>query len=103
MQAAQFRDDFIARAQREVISIAEHDLHAYVFELAGRETLDASVRADRHEDRRFDAAVCRVQAAPPSLAIGVQKFKSEAHAGIVGIFTDRSRILANATTKQAIW
>ena len=46
-----------------MVSVAEEDLGAHLQQLAVVEGLDARLGAHRHEDRRFDDAMRRVQAA----------------------------------------
>ena len=77
VQAAQFGDEFVAGPQREVIGVAEHDLHAGVFELLRRQSLDGGLGADRHEDGRLDDAVRGVHAAQAGFAVGLQEFEAE--------------------------
>ena len=54
VQAAHAADGLMARAQVEVIGVAENDLRAEGFKHILRDGLDRSLRADGHEDRRFD-------------------------------------------------
>ena len=63
-----------------MIGVGEEDLNAEIFsEIALGEPFDCGLRADRHEDRRFDGAVSRVKkagAGASTRALG-QDFKSE--------------------------
>ena len=48
--------------QVEMIGIGQQDLHAEIFgQVALRESFDRGLRADRHEHRRFDGPVRRMQ------------------------------------------
>ena len=62
VQAAQLGDQVVAGPQGEMIGVAEDDLRAGFASWCGRQTLDGGLGADRHEHRRFDDAVRRVQA-----------------------------------------
>ena len=68
---------FLARAQVQVIGIGQNDLRAAFLQLVRRHGLHACLRAHRHEDRRLDHAVRRVQAAAPRarLFANMQQFK----------------------------
>ena len=57
VQAAAPGDQVFARAQVQVIGVAEDDPGAGVDQVLLRQCLDRALRADRHEDRRLDDAV----------------------------------------------
>ena len=63
VQPAERRDPLRARAQHQVIGVAEDDPRAQPLELGGRQRLDGGLRADRHEHRRLDHAVRGLRAA----------------------------------------
>src|ERR1035437_1096644 len=57
MQASELAHDFDSRTQVEVISVAEENLDAKLFENVLGHGLDSPSRAYRHEHRSFDLAV----------------------------------------------
>ena len=59
MQPTERVDQLGARAQPQVVGVAEHDARAGRRDLAGRERLDAALRADGHERGRGHVAVRR--------------------------------------------
>ena len=62
VQPAEFADDRRTGPHIQVIGVGQDDACAQVFgEIAFAEPLDGSLRAHRHEDRRFDGAVGGVQ------------------------------------------
>ncbi len=61
MQAARFLHELVSGPKIKVIRIAEYDVCFYVQQIARGHRLDGRLRADRHEDRRFDVAVRRMQ------------------------------------------
>ena len=61
METAGGADDLAARAQVEVVGVAEQDLGAGLGDLLGREALDRGLGAHRHEDRRADLPVRGLQ------------------------------------------
>ena len=63
VQAAEPFDALVARAQVEVVGVAQDDLGADLVQVVGIERLDRGVGADRHEHRRLDVAVRRRQVA----------------------------------------
>jgi hypothetical protein len=79
VQAAQLGDQLVARAQGEVVGVAEDDLHAGFFELLRGEALDGRLGADRHEHGRLDGAVRGVHAAPAGAAVGLEQLEAEGH------------------------
>ena len=70
MQATLAGDAFSARAQHQVIGIAQQDIGASLAHLLGIHGLDCACRAHRHEGRRLDIAPWRVDAAAPRQTIG---------------------------------
>src|SRR5215467_9596028 len=71
MQAAQFRDRLISRAQRQVISVSEDDLCAGLPQLCRGKALHCGLGSDRHEYRSFDGPMSRLQPAQTGSAIGL--------------------------------
>ena len=57
MQAARFLHELVPGTKVEVVRIAEYDVCFYVQQIARGHRLDGRLRADRHEDRRFDVAM----------------------------------------------
>ena len=53
------RDEIVARAQEEMIGIAQDDGGAERFQVAMQHALDGALGPDRHEDRRVDLAAIR--------------------------------------------
>ena len=60
MQATGLTDDVHARADRQVVGVAQQDLGAHLQQLAVVQGLDARLGAHGHEHRRFDDAMRRV-------------------------------------------
>ena len=79
MQAATTRDEIVARAQVQMIGIAQDDLGADRLEIAVRDAFDGALRADGHERRRLDGAVRGRQHAAPRGAVGVRHTETEGH------------------------
>ena len=63
VQPAELLDERLARAQRQVVGVREHDLGAGRAHLIGRQRLERAVRAHRHEGGRREAPVRRREAA----------------------------------------
>ena len=62
VQAAQLADGLVARAEEQVIGVGQDDLGVELLdEIALGDALDRGLRAHRHEDRRLDVAVRRVE------------------------------------------
>ena len=59
VQIAQFRHDFFAGPQHQVISVGQDALCAGLGHLVRRQSLDRSLRADGHERRRIKTAMAR--------------------------------------------
>ena len=57
MQAAELRDQLVARAEVKVVGVAEDDLRADLPQLVRVEALHGSLGADGHERGRRDLAV----------------------------------------------
>ena len=80
VQAAAPRDQLVARPQQQVIGVGEDDLGARILEVAMPNRLDRALRADRHERRRLDDAVRRLELAEARRAIGDLTVKRNRHA-----------------------
>jgi hypothetical protein len=82
VQPARCADDVHARADVEMIRVAEDDLRAHLAQLARVNRLHAALRAHGHEHRRVHHSVGRGQSSEPRLRVrvGLQKFK---HSGEV--------------------
>ena len=80
VQAAGGADDFESGTQIQMVSVAENDLRAHLVQFARVERLDAGLRADGHEHRRFDDAARRGQSAETrfGVRIGFEEFKHRA-------------------------
>jgi len=68
VQSAELGNQVIARAEREVIGVAQEHLDAGVVELLRCEPLDGRLRADGHEDGRGDGPVRGVDSTEACLA-----------------------------------
>ena len=60
VQAAELGDQSMSRPQIEMVGVAEDDLRAQVADLLRRQRLDGALGAHRHEGRRRDLAVRRL-------------------------------------------
>lgn len=71
MQSAQPLNQLLAGAKVEVISIAEQNADIEILgKVALGEPFDGCLRANRHEHRRLDIAVCSVQHSGPGAGDG---------------------------------
>ena len=61
VQAACLLHELVPGPKIEVVRVAEDDVRAHVHEVARGHRLDGRLRADGHEDRRFDVSVRGVQ------------------------------------------
>ena len=62
VQAAELPDRLVAGPQEQVIGVGQDDLRVQIVQQIAREdALNGPLRADRHEDGRFDVAVGGVQ------------------------------------------
>ena len=75
VEAAELFEDFHARAQPQMESVAQTDLRADIQQLVRAHRLDRAVSAHRHEDRGFDDAVRQMHTPPARLAGGGEKFE----------------------------
>ena len=80
VQPAGGADDVESGTQIEMVGVAEDDLRAHLAEFARVERLDAGLRADGHEHRRFHHAMRGGQPAKSRLCvrIGFEEFKHRA-------------------------
>ena len=62
VQSTEFLDQRLARSQREMIGVGEHDLRARVSDLGWGHRLERTMGSDRHEGRRFDRSMRRLEA-----------------------------------------
>ena len=65
VQPAAQAHDLVARAEHQVVGVAEEDPHVERAQVARFEGLDGALRADGHEDRGLHVAVGGVQDAAP--------------------------------------
>ena len=70
MQPATPCDELVARAEIQVIGVAEDDLRAAVDEVSVECGLDRSLRTDGHERRRLNDAMRRLERAQPRGTVG---------------------------------
>ena len=70
VQSAELCDQVFARAEVQVVRVAEDDLRAERAQLVRVDALDRSFRPDRHERRRRDVAVRGVEDAGARGAVG---------------------------------
>ena len=75
VQSAEFCNPFSARAQHQVIGVAENDIGAKLGNLIHIHGLDRARRADRHEGGRADSAARHGDFTAPGLAIGCDQFE----------------------------
>src|SRR5438132_11979472 len=80
MQTAGARDRLFAGAQMQVVRVRQNDLGAELMQLIDRDGFDGATRAHRHERRRLDDAVRKLQSAAPSGAVTVRELKN--HSGV---------------------
>src|SRR5262249_18637291 len=79
MQPAQPSNDFRARAQHQVVGVAQDDLRADSLEVIGCDCLDASRCPYGHECRRLDDASWRMQPSAAGTGAGILVKQLEAH------------------------
>ena len=70
MQPAELGDHVVARAEVQVVGVAENDLRADGAQLVRVEALDRALRPDRHECRRLHVAVGGTEDAGARGAVG---------------------------------
>ena len=63
MESAPSCDQFVAGTQKQMVGIPENDFSAALDEVAVQRGLDRPLRADRHECRRMDETVRRLEIA----------------------------------------
>jgi hypothetical protein len=71
MEAAVARDEGVARAEIEMVGVAEDDARAHLGEIARQHALDGGTRADRHEHRGVDRPVRRVEHPAPGQPVAM--------------------------------
>jgi hypothetical protein len=71
VQAASTGNQLIAGPEHQVIGIAQNDLRINFLEMLRGQGLDDALGSHRHERRRIDGAVSRLERTPPSGSIGV--------------------------------
>ncbi len=81
VQAAELADQFVAGAQEEMVGVGEDDLGVEIVrcQVALHDAFDRGLRADRHEDGRFDDAVRGVNEAGARAGGGADGFEFEMH------------------------
>ena len=78
MQAAEPSNRLMAGAQIKVIRVPENDFRVEVVDqIARQDTLDGSLRADRHENGRFHVAVRGMKYAGASAGDGTYSLELE--------------------------
>ena len=84
VQAAERRDPLGARAQRQVIRVAQDDARAQALDVARRQRLDGRLRPDRHEHGRLHHAMRGLEQAGARAARARDHLKCprRAHAGV---------------------
>ena len=84
VQAAQPRDPFCARAQHQMIGIAQNDVGPGLAYALRQHGLDAARRTNRHESRRANVATRRTDDASARRAVPCRNFQAEAaHGGLI--------------------
>lgn len=83
MKPAKMTDHIQTRPQEEMIGVTEDNLSADRTKLIRCHCLDGTLRANWHEDRRFDDPVLRDQPAPtsPRKRIGLEYFERHPEPG----------------------
>src|SRR5712692_2025806 len=81
MQPAKAADEAVARAEREMIGVAQDDTRPTGYQVAGAQRLDGGLGANRHKHRGVEGAVRSVELSKACLAvcIGVQEFEGQWH------------------------
>ena len=75
VESATPRHQLVARAQHQVIGVAENDAGTDVIQIAWCQCFNSALGPDRHEHRRLDRAVSGVENPAASGAIGMGKGK----------------------------
>ena len=79
MQTAELANLFDSRSQVKMISIAEKNFDAKLFEDVLRNTFYCGLRPDRHENRSVDSAMRNNQAPAAGCAAGFYDFELKRH------------------------
>ena len=70
----------MARAQEKMIGVGQDDVRIQLAgQIALRDALDRGLRANRHEDRRFDDAMGGVNQAGARAGVGTGRLQFKAH------------------------
>ena len=80
MQAAEFFDDLMSRAEKEMVGVSEDDLRTELDEFSGCHGLDGSLGSHRHEDWSLHASVRCMQFTGPGTTSLVPMGQLEAQA-----------------------
>jgi len=83
MQAAHAADGLVAGAQIEMVSVAEDDFDAEGFEPVLGDGFDGALRADGHEDRRFDGLMGQEETAATATGGGCGEELVERRHGVI--------------------
>ena len=79
MQAAQLPDQLMPRPQIKMVGIRKNNLHTELFrQIPLLQALDCGLRANRHEDRRFDRPMRRMQQPCSRAGMGAFRHNFEA-------------------------
>jgi hypothetical protein len=79
VQPAEASNPLMPRAQIQMISIAEKDLRANVFQCILRDSLHRPGRSHRHKDRRLNRTMRQMHSAASSRARGGMSVEGERH------------------------
>src|SRR5882757_1720444 len=90
---------FVARTQIKMVGIAKNDFGAKFLKRFVAQTFDGRLCANRHEERRFNRAVRRGQAAATSLPVGMKNGEVETH---VASLTGRSKNRKSAARNRGV-
>src|SRR4029450_9002688 len=75
VESAELANQIVSGPEKQMVRVGEHDLGAGGGELVGPERLHGGVTADRHEERRLDAAVRGRQAPGAGGAVGREQLE----------------------------
>src|SRR6266446_10048128 len=84
MQSTKAAYEVLARAEKEMIGVAQDDTSPTSHQIAGAQRLDSGLGANRHKHRGIEGPMRSVQLSQACLAvhIGVKEFKAQGHTWI---------------------
>src|SRR5882757_1125053 len=99
VEASHPPDQFVARTQIKMVGIAKNDFGAKFLKRFVAQSFDGRLRTDRHEERRFNCAVRRGQAAAASSPVGMKNGEVKTH---VASLTGRSKNRKSAARNRGV-